>query len=60
MDHQQEIYLKMSPAQKWEEVCKLRAIAWMLKRAAVKERHPEWSAEEIENEVRKIFLYAVT
>ncbi len=57
---QQEIYQKMSPAEKWEQVCKLRESAWIMKRAGVKALHPSWTSEEIEEEVRKIFLYAVT
>jgi hypothetical protein len=57
---QTAIYLKMTPAQKWEQVCKLRAIAWALKKAGLKVMHPDWSELELDNEVRKVFLYAVT
>jgi len=57
---QQEIYLKMTPAQKWQQVFKLRETAWLLKRAGIKAQHPDWSLEKIEAEVKKIFLYAVT
>ena len=59
-NQQQEINVKMSPAQKWEQVCKLRDTAWIIKRAAIKTKNPDWPAKEIEDEVRKIFLYAVT
>ena len=59
-DLQRKIYLKMSTAQKWEQVCKLRDIAWALKKAAVQANHPEWSSQKVLSEVRKIFLYAVT
>jgi hypothetical protein len=57
---QSEIYRKMSPAQKWEQVCQLRDAAWAMKRAGVRMQNPSWSEAEVENEVRKIFLYAVT
>lgn len=59
-DHQQDIYIKMSPAQKWEQVCKLRDTAWIIKRAGIKAQHPSWSVEEVESKVRKVFLYAVS
>ena len=54
------IYFKMSPAQKWDEVCRLREAAWSLKKAAVCMKNPDWSDEQIETEVKKIFLYATT
>jgi hypothetical protein len=31
-----------------------------LKKVASKEFHPEWSKEKVEDEVRKVFLYART
>ncbi len=49
-----------SPAQKWEEVTKLRKMAWDLKWALVKQSHPDLSDEEIRKKVRAIFLYATT
>ncbi len=57
---QSQIYSKMSFAQKWEQVCQLREIAWKLKVAGVRSKHPSWSEREVEGEVRKIFLYATT
>jgi hypothetical protein len=59
-DIQSEIYSKMSFYQKWEEVCKLREAAWKLKAAGLRAKHPKWSEETIQKEVRKIFLYATT
>ncbi len=32
--------------------------ARQLKTAAIKQLHPEWTEEEVENKVREIFLYA--
>ena len=57
---QGEIYLKMSFARKWEEVCRLRETAWKLKAAGIRNQHPNWNEREVEAEVRKIFLYATT
>jgi len=55
-----EIYSKMSPAQKWEQICHLRETAWKLKAAGVRAKHPNWSEREVQAEVKKIFLYATT
>jgi hypothetical protein len=38
----------------------MRTMAWKLKRAALRERHPEWTQEVLEQAVRDIFLYAST
>lgn len=54
------IYSKMSYARKWQEACRLRETAWKLKMAGVRARYPAWSDQQIEAEVRKIFLYATT
>lgn len=54
------IYSKMSFSQKWEQVCQLRETAWAMKAAGVRALHPDWSDEEVQNQVRSIFLYAVT
>lgn len=55
-----KIHTKMSAAQKWETVLRLRETAWQIKAAAVRSKHLDWSELEVRNEVRKIFLYAVT
>jgi hypothetical protein len=57
---QNKIYSKMSFAQKWETAQQLKEIAWALKVAGVRSRHPEWGEREVQEEVRKIFLYATT
>jgi hypothetical protein len=53
-------YRDFTPAQKWAEVVKLREMAWELKRAMIRQSHPDWSDKQVEDAVRKIFLYAVT
>ena len=57
---QAKIYSKMSFARKWEEVCRLRETAWALKTAGIRAQYPGWSDQQVETEVRKIFLYATT
>lgn len=62
MNHEEmmriEVYRNMTPLQKYEEMLKLRRFAISLKRAAVREKHPDWSDEQINSQVREIFLYA--
>jgi hypothetical protein len=50
----------MKPSEKWEEVLRLRKCAWELKRAFLVEKYPQRDSEDIERELRKIFLYAST
>lgn len=57
---QQNIYLKMTPAQKWQEALRLREFAWNLKQAFLKNQNPSWTQARIDEELRKIFLYAST
>jgi len=57
---QTQIYSKLSYLEKWQEVQKLRALAWQIKFAGIKSLHPEWSDQQINAEVKKIFLYATT
>ena len=54
------IYSKMSPRQKWEQVFQLRQAAWAMKSAGVRALHPDWTALEVEDAVRKIFIHATT
>jgi hypothetical protein len=55
-----EIYSKMSFAQKWERVWDLRKIAWNLKAVRLRSQNPDWTESQVQNEVRKIFLYGST
>ncbi len=57
---QREIYGKMTYAEKWEEAMRLRRTAVEMKRAFLVSQHPEWTSEQTDNELRKIFLYAST
>ncbi|MFP4014955.1 MAG: hypothetical protein ACLFVQ_12785 [Chitinispirillaceae bacterium] len=53
-------YAHLTPAQKWAEAVKLRELAWNLKKAYIRQTHPNWSDEQVEKKVREIFLYAST
>ena len=53
-------YAHFTPEQKWEEVKKLRKMAWDLKCASLRASHPEWSESQVLSRVREIFLYATT
>ncbi len=57
---QNQIYSKMSFAQKWETLQQLRAMAWTVKAAGIRALHPKWNDKEVQDEVKKIFLYATT
>jgi hypothetical protein len=49
-----------SPEKKLDLSMQLYYSAKELKRAALKQFHPEWNETEIDNEVRRIFLHART
>lgn len=55
-----EIYKRMTPDERWQEALRLNASARALKAAGLRSRHPDWSEKRIQDEVRKIFLYATT
>jgi hypothetical protein len=55
---QMEIYRKMSGAERLQQAEKLYWMAREIKRAGVRYLHPEWTEEQVEQEVRRIFLYA--
>ncbi len=57
---QVDIYSKMSFAQKWERVWDLRNIAWSLKAVRLRSLNPDWPETQVQDEVRKIFLYGST
>ena len=57
---QRKAYQAMTPAQKLRVALDLYHSARQIKAAALKNQHPEWSLEKINQEVREIFLYART
>jgi len=53
-----KIYQAMTPEQKIKIVFDLYHSARELKRAYLKELHPDWSENKIQKKFREIFLYA--
>lgn len=55
-----EIFRCMSPQQRWEAA---RRLYWTVRRhkaAFIQTQHPDWSPEQVQAEVRRIFLHAGT
>jgi len=52
---QREIIRKMTPAQKFAIAQGLYDTAWEIKRAALRQQHPEWTEEQVLARVRRIF-----
>ena len=57
---QKKSYQAMTPEQKLKVALDLYYSAREIKAAALKNQHPEWSLEKINQKVREIFLYART
>jgi hypothetical protein len=57
---QERIYQSMTPEQKLMIAANLYHCARALKAAGLREQHPDWSEEQVQEKVREIFLYATT
>jgi hypothetical protein len=53
-----EILRRMTPEQRWNAAQRLYWTMRRHKAAFMKSQHPEWSDERVQEEVRRIFLYA--
>lgn len=51
---------RMTGEQKWRTAFGLYWSARKLKAAAVRDQHPDWTEEQVQQRVKEIFLYAVT
>ena len=60
LEIQREIYRRMTPEEKLRIAFKMNLEARELKAAWLKQQHPDWSQEQIDNKVREIFLHART
>ncbi len=49
---------RMTPAEKWQVIQNLYWFARDMKSAGVRSQHPEWSEEQVQTEVKRIFLHA--
>lgn len=57
---QKRIFQSMTPEQKLRTALRLHYSARKLKEAGLQANHPDWTEEQVQAEVRKIFLYART
>ena len=48
----------MTPEKKLRLMQQLYYSAWELKAAALREKYPQWSEDEIRAKVKEVFLYA--
>jgi len=55
-----EIQRRMTPTEKLAVADSLYRTAWSLKVARLQMLHPEWTREQIDQEVRRIFVSAHT
>jgi hypothetical protein len=55
-----EVLRRMTPQQRWRVAHGLYWAARRHKTAFIRHQHPEWSAQQVEEEVRRIFLHART
>jgi hypothetical protein len=53
-----EIYRRMTPEQRYQAGRDLYWSARRMKAAFLQHLHPDWTTDQIETEVRRIFLYA--
>ena len=52
---QREIIRKMTPAQKFAIARELYDTAWEIKKSALRAQHPDWSEEQVQAWVKRIF-----
>ena len=55
-----EILRNMTPAQRLQAGLRIYTEARQLKTAWLRQQHPDWTGQQIENAVRDIFLYGRT
>ncbi len=49
---------KLTPQQRWETARKLYWSARDLRASVLRSQHPEWSEDDIQAEVKRLFMYA--
>jgi len=57
-DVRREIFRNMSPQRKLELAFGLRDTAKKLKAMGLRQAHPDWTEQQVQDKVREIFLYA--
>jgi hypothetical protein len=53
-------YRAMTPAERWRQAAALYWTARRLRTAQERSLHPEWTDEQLERHVRRVFLRAAT
>lgn len=57
---QVRIFKAMSPGQKLELAAQFHVAARLLKAQSLKQQHPDWSEQRVQQKVRELFLYAAS
>jgi hypothetical protein len=57
---QREIFAAMTPEEKLVWSFRLRSQAWELRAAFERQQHPQWTEAQVQDHVRRVFLYART
>ena len=57
---QKELIKAMTPQQRLDIAFDMRRTAMELKKAYLEKTHPDWTEQQVQAEVRRIFLYART
>lgn len=50
----------MTPAERLAQAFRLREMAWNMRAAWLRQNHPDWTEDEVQEHVARIFLYART
>lgn len=54
------MFRAMTPYERWEKALSLRQLVWVIREAAERKLHPEWTEPRIEAAVRDFFIRANT
>jgi hypothetical protein len=57
LEMERNLFRTMSPRKKIDVLMRLIDTAKLLKTAGLKHSHPTWSDQQIQNEIRELFLY---
>ena len=52
-----QAFKRMSYAEKWRVITEMNLQAREWKRAALRQLHPDWTEQQIDQKVRELFLY---
>lgn len=55
-----DAYRRMTAEERWLQMSRLYWQAWEMKMAWLRQRHPDWTEGQVEEETRRIFINAGT